>query len=114
MLVRRIGHQLALTKLALTLALGLTLPALAQTPRCPGDDLNQPHPHPYGPYNFETNSRREPITGSPQFKFWNYSCVYNPHPTKMLPVRWLIPGPRASVFPGKILEVRRRTTEAES
>src|ERR1700730_17345527 len=106
-------RKLLTPALGTILALALALPIRAQSPACSGD-MNKPHPHPYGPFNFETNSRREPITAS-QFKFKIISCVRNPDPNNYLSVRWLIPGPKAYVPRNDILDSQpRRTTEETS
>jgi hypothetical protein len=56
--------------------------------RCPGPNYN---PHPYGNFDFETNSRVERANYQ-KYKFEIVSCVVNHDKVYPIYVRWFIPG----------------------
>src|SRR5947209_3247832 len=85
-----------MTRLALVLAQFLAwVPCTwAQSTQCFG---SLPRNHPYGNFNFDTNSRVEPYTPPPflapssQFRYQIVSCVSNADRDYDLWVRWFIP-----------------------
>ncbi|MCK1352053.1 hypothetical protein IVB56_13360 [Bradyrhizobium sp. CW7] len=91
-------------------------PSWAQSPVCLGP-MKEPHPHPYGSFNFETNSLYAETSKLPDvldrgdYKYGIVSCVSNPDRSAApLFVHWLIPGPVGWIQPGDILNSSARLT----
>jgi hypothetical protein len=102
---------------ALSFLFCMTNQTLAQ---CDGP-LRQPHPNPYGPFNFETNSLHDLASnilprnsGRSNFEYGIVSCVTNPDPDPngRLKVHWLIPQVYGWVFNGHVLSVSRLTNDS--
>jgi len=78
--------------------------------------MKEPHPHPYGSYNFETNSLHTETSNLPDlldagdYKYGIVSCVSNPDKSYPLYVRWLIPDLNGWVLPEDILNSSARLT----
>lgn len=96
-----------------------TNPSLARSNSCLGS-VKQPHPDPFGNFNFETNSLYAParklpgVTNPGSYKFGFVSCVSNPDPKRPLYVNWLIPGPTGWVQPkSKLNSVPELTNESK-
>jgi hypothetical protein len=71
------------------------------TEDCAGD---RPRPHPYGNFDFNTNSRVEPYSaGASQFRYQIISCVHNNDSQYPVWVQWFIPQVRGFV-PGNKLQ----------
>jgi hypothetical protein len=82
--------------------------------------MKEPHAHPNGNFNFETNSlfeqvgKLDSVIDAGKFKYGIVSCVSNPDPKYPLYVRWLIPGPAGWVQPnGKLESAPRLTNETK-
>lgn len=94
-------------------ALGLTLMAIAIAPAAaqPVDCLGPvKDPHPIGPFNFESNSRLDPMAFG-EYRFGITSCVKNNDTANPLYVRWLIPGPHGWVPSRQTLESAPRLSK---
>ena len=109
--------RLSRISLYLTIFAVMGGPCSAQSASCPGP-LLQPHPHPFGTFNFETDSVYDAATRLPgvisggDFQFGIVSCVTNPDPSNPLRVNWLIPGPDGWVQPSDRLYSVPRLTNA--
>src|ERR1051325_8900207 len=86
-----------------SISIGAVNQSFADPNVCSGQ-LKQPHPHPYGSFNFETYSLHDmasklpyaSLSPSSKYKYGTVSCVTNPDPANFLYVHWLIPGPDRS------------------
>ena len=87
----------------------------AQSVDCPGS-LKQSHPHPFGAFNFDTNSLFEDVRNLPDvtaaggYSYGIVSCADNPDPSNPMRLHWLVPGPDGWVQPKAKLNATPRLT----